>query len=107
MPADVAERSGPQQSIAHGVGQRIAIRMSQRALRKRNLDASEDQLATGDQAVDIVTEADAKGVSWAFQLSVLGHTPGADHLEPLGRAVNSRPAAPRHAGFRLRGDPAN
>lgn len=50
------------------MGQRIPIRMSQRALRKRNLDASEDQLATGDQAVDIIAKTDAKGIGRLFRL---------------------------------------
>ena len=59
MP-DVASAHGAQQRVADRVAQRICIAMPIEALVMRDIDPSEDQLASFHQAVHIVSITDSE-----------------------------------------------
>ena len=58
--ADVAERGGAEQRIGDRMAERIGIGVAGQAVRVRDLDAAEDQLAAGDQRMRVPAFADAQ-----------------------------------------------
>jgi hypothetical protein len=59
MAADVAQRRRAEQRIGDRVQQRVGVRMTEQAERVRDVDATEDQPAAGNQRVNVATLADA------------------------------------------------
>ena len=55
--ADVRLAERAEERVANGMHERIGVRMSVEALRVRNLDAAEDELAPRDQRVNVVADA--------------------------------------------------
>ena len=55
--ADVLLADRPEHGIADGVHERVGIRMAVQALRVRNLDAAQDELAPGDQLMNVIANA--------------------------------------------------
>ena len=58
--ADIAETRGAEQGVGDGVQQRVGVRVAVETGRMRDVHATEDQLAPGDQGVNVVTLADTK-----------------------------------------------
>jgi len=57
MAADIAQRHGAEQGIGDRVQQRIGVGMPEQPRGMRYLDTAEDELATCDQLVNVVTLA--------------------------------------------------
>jgi hypothetical protein len=57
MLPDVAESGCPQQGIADGVGERVAIGMPDRPFAEWDSHSTQDQLAAGSKAVDVIAKA--------------------------------------------------
>jgi len=55
--ADVLLANRAQHCVADGVHQRVGVRMAVEAARMRNLHAAEDELAPGDQLMNVITDA--------------------------------------------------
>jgi hypothetical protein len=55
--ADVPLADRAKDRVAHGVHQHIGVGMAFETFAVRNLDAAEDELASRDERVDVVTDA--------------------------------------------------
>src|SRR6476660_4171250 len=62
MAPEVPLAHGSQERIARGMHQRIGIRMADETLSVRDLHASQNELASFSQRMDIVTDADFHAV---------------------------------------------
>ena len=56
MRANITEASRPQKRIADSVCQRVSIRVPDRALFERDLDAAKNKLAASGEPVQIITD---------------------------------------------------
>src|SRR5690242_3615434 len=59
MPANVTERRRSQQGVANGMGERIPIGVARGALIERDRNPAENQVASGHEAVNIISDAEA------------------------------------------------
>ena len=64
--ADVGQAERAEDGVGERVGQGVGVGMAVEAEVGGDFDAAEDQLAAGDEAVDVVTEADADGSGHFF-----------------------------------------
>ena len=55
--ADVRLAQRAEKRVANRVHERVGVRMAVEALAVRNLDAAEDELAPGDQLMNVITDA--------------------------------------------------
>ena len=55
--ADVRFAQRAEERVANGVHERVGVRMAVEALGVRNLDAAEDELAPGDQLMNVIADA--------------------------------------------------
>ena len=55
--ADVLLAQRAEHGVADGVHQRVRVRMAVEAFRVRNLHAAEDELAPGDQLMNVIADA--------------------------------------------------
>ena len=55
--ADVLLADRPEHGIADGVHERVGIRMAVQTLRMRNLDSAQDELAPGNQLMNVIANA--------------------------------------------------
>lgn len=58
---DVAQRRCPQEGVANGMGERVAIGMSDRSQLEGNRDSAQYQLPPGSQAMHIVADSHSEG----------------------------------------------
>ena len=55
--ADILLAERAEDGVADGVHQRVGVRMAVEALSVRNLHAAEDELAPGDQLMNVIADA--------------------------------------------------
>jgi hypothetical protein len=58
--ADVGEGEGAEDGVGEGVGEDVGVGVAVESEVAGDVDAAEDEFAAGDEAVDVVAEADAE-----------------------------------------------
>jgi len=59
--ADVGEGEGAEDGVGEGVGEDVGVVVAVESEVAGDVNAAEDEFAAGDEAVDVVAEADAEG----------------------------------------------
>jgi hypothetical protein len=62
MSSDIPERSCPEQRIADGMRESVAVGMADRAFLEGNPHAAQDQFAAGGKAVNVIPNSDPKAI---------------------------------------------
>src|SRR5262249_51272304 len=95
-PADVAEARGAEEGVDHRMKEDVAVGMAEQPRRVRNFDSAQEQLPSGNEAMDVIAEADR-------HIGAKYNRKGPQRARfTSGRSRTSRGGAPRRARIRRR-----